>query len=61
MSDGMLGFMIDGQCRAFISAITPLYTSMGRVSGSSSLFSRLVGDLPRHEIIGGVEDPATMT
>ena len=31
--------------------------SMGRVSGTSSLISRLVGDLPRHELIGviGVE------
>ena len=30
---------------------------MGRVSGTSSLISRLVGDLPRHELIGviGVE------
>ena len=38
---------------------------MGHVSGTSSLISRLVGDLPRHELIGVVvgwgcmgEDPA---
>ena len=27
---------------------------MGRVSGSSSLISRLVGSLPRHELVGVV-------
>ena len=44
--------VIAGQCCSLRFAIARLYASMGRVSGSPSLISRLVGDLPRHELVG---------